>query len=233
MSDEVKGSVVDAVERLFGAWPGSGAIRAGMDAFTGVDVFLAGGAVRNALGARADSPKDFDLFIGGAQAPQFVARLAKLGTLRYGPFGSPRWLPADGGPYADVILIERFNNGVERCQDITGALRQFDFTANALAVDLRTRAFHDPCGGGADYLAGVMRAVRLDYPDEPIAAGHALTRNVVLWMRLMHYAAVLDLEPDETTRGWLAARAGYESQRALFAETFFLPVLRTQVLARA
>ncbi len=225
--------VIEAVRNVLRGWPGFRALETAMDAVPEVDVFLAGGAVRNALDGRARRPKDFDLFIGGPRSPDFVERLACFGRVSYGPFGSPRWFPADGGPYADVIQIERFDNGVERSEDIVGALRQFDFTANAVAVDLRSDAFHDPCGGVGDYLAGMLRAVRLDFPDEPIAKGHGLTRMAVLWMRLMHYSATLDLRPDEPTRIWLAAHSGYARHRHSFATTFFVPSLRMQTLAPA
>jgi hypothetical protein len=225
--------MIEAALERFRAWPGALGINQAMSAFPQVDTFVAGGAVRDAPGARNSMPKDFDLFIGGAGAPLFVASLAKFGTVTYGPFGSPRWSPFGAEPYADVILIDRFNNGVEACTDIDGVLRQFDFTANAVAVNLRTYAFHDPCGGVADYRNGIMRAVRLDYPDEPIAEGSPLTRMTVLWMRLMHYSARLGLTPDATTRAWLFANAWRARHRDAFAEALFEPELSMQNLATA
>lgn len=217
------GLAAGTLQRGFRAWTGAAAVERAMKAAPGTELFLAGGAVRDLIGGRGAGPKDFDLFFGGADSDDFLAHLARDGSITYGPFGSPRWHPDDGGPYADVIPIDRFNNGVEPCGDITDALRQFDFTANAVAFNLGSGALHDPCGGLADFRNGILRAVRLDYPDEPIAAGHRLTRMAVLWIRLVHYAAVLGLRPDEQTREWLFANSRHARQRDLFAETFFQP----------
>jgi len=204
-----------------------------MAEYPDVEVFLAGGVVRDSARGSNRQPKDFDFFLRGRHAPDFVEGLSHLGQLSYGPFGSPRWSPGGSEPYADVMLIERFQNGVEKCTDIVGVLKQFDFTANAVAVDLRKATFYDPCNGVEDSRLGQMRAVRFDYPDEPITAGHRLTRTVVLWMRLMHYASVLELRPDEKTRRWLSARRHYVRERHRFAAVFFDPLLKMQTLACA
>ena len=228
-------AIVDAVERAMAAlrqWAGHEGFAAVMAAFPAVDVYLAGGAVRDAVAGRPSSPKDFDFFIAGSECDGFLARLGELGKLSHGPFGSPRWVPTSEDRFADIIPIARFNNGVERCATMTDALRQFDFTANAIALDLRHGNFLDPCGGLADLRAGILRAVRLDYPEEPIAPGIALSRNTVLWMRFMHYADRLGLEPDPTTKAWLVRHRHHDTARLWFADIFFTPKYGTESLGK-
>lgn len=217
---------VEAAVRLLRSWAGWSGLADAMNAFSTTPVHLAGGAVRDALRGRKGM-KDFDIFVTGPTFDAFVARLEAHGAIRYGPFGSPRWFPGDDSPYADVISVDRFENGVERCYKIDDALRQFDFTANAVAVNLRNLALHDPVSGIADGRAKVLRCIRFDYPNEPIAPGDALTRQEVLWIRLNHYANVLGFEPDPATRDWLTSHSDYIAAVPLFASRFFTPVIES------
>lgn len=223
----------DMIDRAIAAvneWSGGRALTTAMNAVPTVEVYLAGGAVRDTL-AHRPMPKDFDFFIGGPGCDVFLRRLGEYGDLAFGPFGSPRWTPAAGRRYADVIPIACFNNGLEPCATIDDALRQFDFTANAVAIDLRRRKFHNPCAGAEDLACGVMRAVRYDYPDEPIAPGLALSRIAVLWLRLMHYSHCLGLTPDAATAAWLRRHQHHVSERERFADLFFTPQFGTNAVA--
>jgi len=151
-------------------WPGFGAFAAAMRAFPQTEVFLAGGVLRDYFRTRKCVPKDFDFFLGGVNIDEFVEHLAEHGTLSKGPFGSPRWRPsASSARYADIVPIDRFNNGMWCCKDIVDALNQFDFTANAIALDMRRPRLFDPQNGIRDSVATTMRAVRFDYPEEPIS----------------------------------------------------------------
>ena len=69
----------------------------------------------------------------------------------------------------------------------------------------------------------IMRAVRFDYPDEPISSCCSLSRPSVLWIRLIHYAKVLKLEIEPVTIRWLLENSRYLSDVDQFGETFFLP----------
>lgn len=117
--------------------------------------------------------------------------------------------------------IDRFFNGLWRCEDIVDALNQFDFTGNAIAVDLRTGAIFDPQNGRRDMARRILRGVRFDYPDEPIAPGQVLTRPVVLWFRLVYYARLLGLTIEPVTKAWLNAHRAFERWRGEYAATFF------------
>ena len=222
----------DALNKLIGAaaqaldaWAGSPGLTTAMRSLPAMPVHLAGGAVRDALRGSSRA-KDFDIFVTGDDFEWFVDRLAQYGTLAYGPFGSPRWYPGNNATYADIISVNRFENGVDRCINIDDALRQFDFTANAVAIDLRTFALHNPIGGLHDAQNSIMRCVRFDYPDEPIAPGELLTRNEVLWLRLVHYSNILGLTLEPNTRRWVERHASYERAAPIFAERFFPPLLK-------
>jgi hypothetical protein len=187
-----------------------------------LQMFVAGGFVRDTLIAdRARSHSDVDLFLGGADVEAALAILATQGTLQTGPFGSPRWLPPDASEgYMDVIPIERFNNGLWKCDDITDALNQFDLTANAIAVDLRSGAVFDPQNGRRDIELGDLRCVRFDYPDEPIAPSQQITRLAVLWFRLLHYARILQFRVEPVTKRWLIENDRYGTWREEFERLF-------------
>jgi transcriptional regulator with XRE-family HTH domain len=212
------------VRKALRAWSGYETLHAVMQECRGVSVYLVGGALRDLLLPGNRRPKDFDLFLGGSGVEQFIDRLARCGDMTFGPFGSPRWHPSGvSDRYADVVPISRFNNGLWRCDDIVDALNQFDFTANAIALDLRSPRLFDPQNGLRDLRLSIIRAVRFDYPDEPIAQGIGLTRLCVLWFRLIHYARVLGFRVDPVTQRWLNDHSFFSRRADLFAATFFEP----------
>jgi hypothetical protein len=187
-----------------------------------LDVYLAGGCVRDELLNRKVNPKDFDVFLGGKGVEESLEHLARTGHLDCGPFGSPRWHPnANDKLYYDVIPITRFFNGLWRCENMTDVLNQFDFTANAVALNLKTGELLDPQNGKRDILAKIMRAVRFDYPDQPIAPKISLTRPEVVWFRILHYSALLDFRIDPVTLDWLRANRHYATDADRFREVFF------------
>lgn len=181
--------------------------------------WLAGGVVRDVL--LGEQPNDVDLFVDGPQTEAFLADLGRDGQVVRGPFGSPRWRPSDAAGYVDVIPIGAFRNGLWPCTDMKDVLNQFDFTCNAVAVNLRSDAVLDPVNGCRDARERTLRAVRFDYPDEPIAAGHALSRLAVLWFRLLHYAAHKRLVVEPVTARWLRDNAHHRAARDDFEATFF------------
>ena len=209
---------------LFRSWAGYDTLADVMGSLPELDIYLAGGILRDIVLGREPSPTDFDLFLGGDDVDTALNHLKGRGELALGPFGSPRWHPnpADRStPYCDVIPIARFFNGLWRCQDIVDVLNQFDFTGNAIAVDMRTGAFYNPQNGIRDLLQRTMRAVRLDYPDEPIMPGHTLTRMTVLWFRIFHFAARLGLSIEPVTMDWLKRNRQFAARAEEFESVFF------------
>jgi len=70
-------------------------------AFPHLDVYLAGGVVRDSLLGRNASPRDFDFFLSGDDMDSTLERLGKQGLLTVGPFGSPRWHSNEDGQYCE------------------------------------------------------------------------------------------------------------------------------------
>ncbi len=197
-----------------------------VDRLPGLQVYLGGGVVRQALLGEPRSAKDFDLFVDGIDVDPLVEQLSHAGRVVHGPYGAPRWFPApEGSPYADLIPIRRFTNGLWPCENIVDVLNQVDFTLNALAVDLRTGEVFDPQNGQRDALRRTMRAVRFDRPCEPIRPEIAVSHRTALWHRLVHYASVLKLRIEPVTLRWLHANRPSEADSRQFAQCFFTPAL--------
>lgn len=214
-----------AAEALSG-WKGYRTFEKAASLEPGVRIYLVGGVVRDIVSRGAITSKDFDFMLEGEGAEFLVERLAREGSLTRGPFGSPRWYPAgESESYADLIPVDGFNNGLWHCRDIVDVLNQFDFTANAIAVELATGKVFDPQNGIRDAGERVIRAVRFDYPDEPISPRTTLTRLSVLWIRLAHYANALGFLVEPVTARWLLDHAAYEKDAGEFSKLFFSPAL--------
>jgi hypothetical protein len=214
------------VLELLEDWRGRSTINEALREFDQTDVFVAGGLLRDLFSARTRAPRDFDFFLGGEDVPEFIAWLSEHGTLTQGPFGSARWWPpGEGARYADVISIADFYNGLWKCRDIVDALNQFDFTANAVALDLRSGKLFDPQNGMRDARDRVMRAVRFDYPDELISGTCPLSRLSVIWIRFVHYASHLGYSVEPVTRNWLLENARFREDAEVFRQFFFPPVI--------
>lgn len=189
--------------------------------FSDLGIFLAGGAVRDVVLNRFNNIKDLDFFFEGQDMDLALDYLGNHGTFSRSIFGTPRWHPSGAeNIHFELIPINRFSNGLWRCKDIVDVLNQFDFTGNALALDLRTGQFFDPQNGYRDLVLGSLRAVRFDLPEEPVISGRLLSWRALLWFRLLHYAYTLDLSIDPLTAGWLKKNRGYYEQINEFNELF-------------
>jgi tRNA nucleotidyltransferase (CCA-adding enzyme) len=214
-------SIRDEIFSILESWNGFDIVRDTMQRYSKLDIYVAGGVVRDVLLSESGHTKDIDLFLNGPDVDQALNHLDCFGTLHTGPFGSPRWIPDGKVQYADVIPIPRFLNGLWACEDILDVLNQFDFTCNAIALDLRSGAFFNPQNGIRDARRRLMRAVRFDYPDEPITPGNELSRPAVLWFRLLHYAASKRLAIEPVTLSWLRDHRHYGSYQKPFVASFF------------
>jgi len=212
----------DLARKAFSSWEGHRTWARILDELPKLRVYLAGGVVRDVALGQPCNPKDFDLFLGGECVDEALTKLAEAGRLVLGPFGSPRWFPNSNPTiYADVIPIARFHNGLWSCRDIVDVLNQFDFTGNAVAVEVRTGAWSDPQNGHRDLSERTLRAVRFDYPNEAISQGANLTRHEVMFFRFLHYAAHCDLRIEPFTLAWLLRHREFIAQAEAFEATFF------------
>jgi hypothetical protein len=220
-------SAFPEVRRRLEAWCGFPALSEALHAHPDVRIHVAGGAIRNVLMGLASQSKDWDFFLSGPSVNAFVSRMAAVGRLEHTPYGAPRWHPPqDAAQYADLMPVRDFVPGLWPCEDIVDVLDQFDFTANAVAFDLRTGEAFDPQNGARDAMRRIMKMVRFDYPAGPYVAGAPLDRNTVLWFRVLHYASTLQLGIEPLTRAWLTARGGELRHAATFARHFFAPNLQ-------
>ncbi|MBR9910433.1 MAG: hypothetical protein GYB33_08805 [Gammaproteobacteria bacterium] len=218
------GLVYPKVRRQLESWDG---YRILMDALANLEdlqIYLAGGVVRNCLLEISSPPKDFDFFLQGSSTKAALELLAQHGRLKATPYGSPRWYPASSiEQYADLISIDDFVPGLWRCENIVDVLNQFDFTANALAFDLRTGEAFDPQNGFRDVMRRTMKMVRFDYPEGPFISGAALSRNAILWFRILHYTRTLGFTIEPITLEWLKKHRPFNRHLEEFSHIFFRP----------
>ncbi len=175
-------------ERLSAAEP----VRLLREAFAaaGVEAWLVGGVVRDALLGR--SLADIDLAVpGDAEAAAAVASRA-LGGPRFAlseEFGAWRVLSRDRAVASDISPLQ----GATIEQD----LARRDFALNAVAIPLAGGDPIDPFGGLADAVDGVLRVLgERSYADDPLRA-----------LRLVRLAAELGMAPDAETERLTTAAA--------------------------
>lgn len=215
------------VRRRLESWLGFPVLHEAMQTYNDLRVYVAGGVIRNVLLGLSSVSKDWDFFLAGPTVDETIKLFRHHGRLTETPYGAPRWYPqADDSQYADLIPIVDFAPGLWRCEEIVDALNQFDFTANAVAFDLRTGEAFDPQNGVRDAGRRIMKMVRFDYPNGPYVPGAILDRNVVLWFRIVHYASTLNLEVEPITRAWLIAYGDQRTHAETFERQFFRPNLR-------
>jgi poly(A) polymerase len=189
-------------DRLFAAQP----VRVLAEGFAaaGIEAWLVGGVVRDALLGRPLT--DVDLAVSGdaEAAAQVAARV--LGGPRFAlseDFGAWRVLSRDRDVACDVSPLQG--------ETIEQDLARRDFALNAIAVPLDGGDPIDPSGGLSDVEAGVLRVLGpQSYADDPLRA-----------LRLVRFAAELGMAPDAETERLTAdaaARLTEPSGERVFAE---------------
>lgn len=141
--------------------------------FPEAEIFLVGGAVRDAAGGRFDQ-KDYDFVVRNIEAPDLEKFLSSLGQINLvgKTFGVYKFFPKEGKLTEAVDIAfprteHAFGTGgyrdVKTKSDpkmpIEEDLSRRDFTINAMAWDLKNRRFIDPFSGLADLEAKMVKAV--------------------------------------------------------------------------
>lgn len=158
------------------------------------EIYLVGGAVRDALLGRASHDLDFAVPADGIKLARRVAN--KLEGAFY-PLDNER----DTGR---VVLIHEdgtrtiMDFASYRGADIQADLRDRDFTINAIAYDLKTESLLDPLSGANDARAKRIRACKPD----------ALENDPVRVLRAVRLAAGLGFQIDRETRQKMKQAAG-------------------------
>ena len=158
------------------------------------EIYLVGGAVRDAILGRASHDLDFAVPTDGIKLARRVANKLK------GAF-----YPLDGErDTGRVILIHEdetrtiMDFATYRGTDIEADLRDRDFTINAIAYDLNTQSIFDPLNGSNDVLTRLIR----------VCSSESLTNDPVRVLRAIRLAAGLGFHIEVETRQKMKQAAG-------------------------
>lgn len=189
----------------------------------GAEVFIVGGAVRDALLGRAGR-KDLDLVVRNISLPKLEKELRRIGRVDAvgRVFGVLKFVPkgrkgeekgkkggGKGGRAIDVALPRTefaFGSGGYKDVDVKSRatlpieddLGRRDFTVNAMAWNVGTGALIDPYGGMKDLSRGVLRAVG--------DANARFKEDYSRMLRGMRFSIQLGFSLEPTT--WKALSAG-------------------------
>ena len=149
----------------------------------GVQVYLVGGAVRDALLGRASHDLDFVL---AGEVLGIARRIANALGAAYFPLDEERrtarlvLIQADGSRF-------KLDFAAMRSSDLDSDLRARDFTINAIALPLATlEALVDPCGGATDLYARVLRTCSPgSFLDDPVRVIRAVRLATALNCKIL------------------------------------------------
>ena len=168
----------------------------------GLAVWAVGGAVRDLLLGRPIH--DVDLVVEGDAVALAEALVRRHGGrhVRHGEFGTAKWSPGPGEPVVDLASArtETYAGPASlpsvSSSDIHADLARRDFTINAMALGVSEAVADvllDPHGGGADLIAGQLRALHAgSFVDDP-------TRG----LRAARFASRFGMSLVPETAGWL------------------------------
>lgn len=195
------------------------------------DIYICGGYLRNYF-LSGKPGKDIDVFIPCTpkQLQALQTYLSDYGAIEFGQYGSPRFYPNDGHRnYVDIIPFYNFIVSEGEITDITSLLNNFDFSANAIAYNLKTGILEDPTNGVADINNRVLRALRTDFPEKYLPEPINLSTNTVFWFRLLHYKNVLGFTFEKNTRNWILDNTWRYKDLDIFKKYFFDPSISEEM----
>ncbi len=195
------------------------------------DFYVCGGYVRNIL-IGGDGGKDIDVFVKctNNELSSLVQYLNNYGRIDYGQYGSPRFYPsADSGCYVDIVPFYNFVVSTTPIHSVEELLCNFDFTANAIGISLKTGRFYNPLHGTDDIKNRILRAVRLDFPERPVSESIGLSAVSVFWFRLLHYQQKLNFIFDQDTEKWILENAFRIRDLEAFEQNFFSPLIGYEI----
>ena len=138
----------------------------------------------------------------------------------------------DNEPYIDVVPFANFDGYGFPVDTINGLLMNFDFTANAIGVNIMTGEFYNPVDGVEDIENKILRAVRVDFPEMPVSDKIALSAVSVFWFRLLHYQAKLGFKFDKATEQWIISNKFRIRDKEMFENNFFKPQIDDAVMRK-
>lgn len=196
------------------------------------EMYVCGGYIRDFL-LRGKPGKDIDVFVNCTQEElkELTKYLSTYGRIEYGPYGSPRFYPysTPESDYIDVVPFYNFIVSEKRATNINELLHNFDFTANAVAIDIRTKVLYDPEQGTKDIKDKILRAIRTDFPEKKVSETVDLSTNTVFWFRLLHFQDKLGFSFDSNTEKWILDNRNRIKELDRFTEYFFKPKISPDV----
>lgn len=202
-----------------------------MDIFNEIDfiseVYVCGGFMRDYFMGKPVS-KDIDIFINCSRAKMknFVELLGQYGKVVYGQYESPRFFPDDFKElYVDIVPFYNFIVPKESINDIESLLSNFDITANAIGYEIKSKTLFNPVRGIEDIRDGILRAVRLDFPEKPVSEEISLSAVSVFWFRLLHYQYKLGFRFSPETERWILENKWRYQDLDAFKQYFFEPLI--------
>ncbi|GAB3897382.1 hypothetical protein GCM10028803_15820 [Larkinella knui] len=229
--------MLKTIPEILNKLPGYSIFLKGVLTFKNQEYYIAGGAIRDLILNKSSNIKDIDIFVtqdiyDEVYFEKFVHYLNEFGKVEYGPYGSPRWFPNKGNLfYYDIVPYYKFNVGLGIENNINKILNQFDFTANAIAYDIKNNILLDPIDGIKDINNKILKAVRLDFPDSYISDKIKLSRLSALWFRFMHYSSKLNFVIEPLTLSWIKQNAHRIKELSTFEKYFFSPTINEDLLA--
>ncbi|MBD5226357.1 MAG: CCA tRNA nucleotidyltransferase [Bacteroidales bacterium] len=199
------------------------------------EMYVCGGFIRDYLIGGAPG-KDIDVFVNCTQEQltDFTRHLSSYGRIEYGQYGSPRYYPSASGEggYIDIVPFYNFIVADEPVTDLEGLLHNFDFSANALAWDIKREIMYDPENGSSDIKNKILRAIRTDFPEKKVSASIDLSTNTVFWFRLLHFQQRLGFTFDPATEKWIIENRQRFSDLGKFADYFFRPNISDEMKSK-
>jgi Poly A polymerase head domain len=202
--------IITSVHAALRRWPGYSRVERAFSEYDDLQVFVAGGFVRNIVLGKSLS-KDVDLFLNGSSVAPFINRLLANGHATRNSFGKWKWSSAEESPHTfDLLAIPDFRVGPRRYFTLDELMTHFDLTCNSIGLDLRTMRLIDPSGGIESCRRRELRMNPCEHPEyRPLGPDNPLTTGVCLWFRALDYASRLNLSIESGTKRWLVAHKHY------------------------
>lgn len=163
------------------------------DALPDVELYLVGGAVRDAMLGRLSLDLDF---AAPSQGIKLARRVADALHADIFPLDDER----DTGRVIVTLpdgTREKMDFATYRGDSLEADLRNRDFTINAMAVDIRTMSLFDPLGGANDLRAKKLRA----------CSDTSLSDDPIRILRGIRMAAAFGLQIEPSTRAAMKSAA--------------------------
>ena len=195
-------------------------------------LFICGGCIRSLFIDENSTIKDIDLFVNMPKDDfgNFMNKVKEWGDVDYGQYGSPRLYIKNKCFYIDIVPFFNFIVSSHPISSIDDLLANFDFTANAIALDVVTKCLNDSQNGIQDIHDKVLRAVRVDFPEKKVSKDIPLSAVSSFWFRLLHYQNKLNFALAPETKIWIINNRFRYVDLALFRKYFFDPQIDSGLL---